>query len=84
MITSINEWKKINENSQAEKDVWWSSNYEKLISAATAYDWDDWMAIMEDDEDAVDAIMDSTGKQKALHLLQLLDIDELNDLIDFE
>lgn len=85
MITTINEWRKVYENNENEKNAWWDANYQKLISIASNYDYDNWMAYLNDDEDAVGAIMDSTGKHKALTLLSMLDIDDLNQLIqDYE
>ena len=59
-------------------------NYEKLIQYATNLQYDDWMAIFENDEEDVDATMDQTGKHKALTLLTMFSIEELNEMLEDE
>ena len=81
MITTINEYRKIMEAQISEKDIWWDKNYKVLIKYAENLDYDDWMAILKDDEDFVVATLDSTSKHQALTLLSMLDMEELNDIL---
>ena len=66
------------------KDKWWDINFQKLIDYASELEYEDWIAYLNDDEEAAEAAMDSTGKDKALTLLGMLPIDALDDLIKEE
>ena len=68
------------EGVDRKKDEWWNKNHKELIEVASDYEFDDWMNIFDNEED-VDAIMDSTGKHKAQALLGIFSIKDLEDII---
>lgn len=67
-------------DSENEKDKWWEENYQVLIDYASDLQYEDWKQILDDDTEMVDATMDSTGKHKALTLLQMFPIEELENI----
>jgi hypothetical protein len=89
MITSINEFRATLESKQTAKDKWWDKNYRELINYASELKRKDWKSMMGDGdyedkkdlEDTLDAIMDQTGKHKALDLLNRNSIEKLNVMI---
>lgn len=68
------------EGNDSEKDKWWEENYQVLIDYATNLQYDEWENLLDGDTEMVDATMDSTGKHKALTLLHMLDISDLEDI----
>jgi len=68
------------EGNNSEKDKWWEENYQLLINFASNLQYDEWENLLDGDTEMVDATMDSTGKHKALTLLHMLDISDLEDI----
>lgn len=63
------------------KDRWWDKYHAALIDYASDLLWEDWQAIAGDDDEMADAMMDSTGKHKALALLDTYSIKDLNKML---
>jgi hypothetical protein len=86
--TPMNNGVKIDESNQTAKNSWWDKNFKALIDYASNLSHDEWHTMLAKDikdaddlEDTLGAIMDETGKHKALNLLNKFSIAELNDMI---
>lgn len=67
------------DDNEISKDEWWDKNYQRLIDLDIPYE--DWMVIVKNKSD-LELISNSTGKHKALYLLNRYSIEELEDLIN--
>jgi len=70
-----------NFDSESDKDLWWNENYKKLIDAIEYIPHEDWENLIKHQED-FDGVYNSTGKNRALYLLNTYSIPELEDIIN--
>jgi hypothetical protein len=68
-------------DNSKDKESWWNENYQELIDYAGDLGRNDWMDILDEDEEIVDATMEDSVKHRAQLLLDMNDIEELNDMI---
>jgi hypothetical protein len=71
-----------NFNSQPEdKDNWWNENHERLLKVIDDLQYDDWEALIKDQED-FEGVYNSTNKHRGLYLLNTYSIPELEEIIN--
>jgi hypothetical protein len=71
-----------NFNSQTEdKDNWWNENHERLLKVIDDLQYDDWEALIKDQED-FEGVYNSTNKHRGLYLLNTYSIPELEEIIN--
>lgn len=70
----------INEN-KSEKDLWWDENSTNLINACDNIPYENWESYIKDVED-FEGVYNSTNKHRALYLLNVYSIKELEEIIE--
>lgn len=81
-LSSLNERRDERRDESLEKNIWWEQHSEDLINYARDLEYDDWLNFFNGDDTLVQPTMDSSDKQKALTLLHILNIANLDGILN--
>lgn len=77
-MSSLNERR----DESLEKNIWWEQHSEELINYARDLEYDDWLNFFNGDDTRVQPVMDSSDKEKAMTLLHILNIANLDGILN--
>jgi len=80
-MRNINNFENFLNESKSEKDIWWDENYERLIGTCENIPYENWESYIKNKKD-FDGVYNSTNKHRALYLLNVYTIEELEDIIE--